>query len=122
MPEAVIVEALRTPIGRGKPVKGDLSGIHPAHLLAAVQQGVVEGAGVDPAEIEQVVGGCVTQAGEQSNNLTRVAWLSRNKGWQTGGTTIDTQCGSGQQTNHMISAFVRAGCIDAGVACGVEMM
>ncbi len=122
MPEAVIVEALRTPIGRGKPVKGDLSGIHPAHLLAAVQQGVVEGAGVDPAEIEQVVGGCVTQAGEQSNNLTRVAWLSRNKGWQTGGTTIDTQCGSGQQANHMISAFVRAGCIDAGVACGIEMM
>jgi acetyl-CoA C-acetyltransferase len=120
--EAVIVEAVRTPIARGKMGKGDLSGFHPAHLLAKVQQALVDRAGVDPAVVEQVVGGCVTQAGEQSNNLTRVAWLSRGKGWRTGGTTVDTQCGSRQQANHIISAFVRAGSIDAGIACGVEVM
>jgi acetyl-CoA C-acetyltransferase len=122
MREAVIVEAVRTPIARGKMGKGDLSAFHPATLLAKVQQALVDRAGVDPAIIEQVVGGCVTQAGEQSNNLTRVAWLSRGKGWRTGGTTVDTQCGSGQQANHIISAFVRAGSIDAGIACGVEVM
>ena len=122
MREAVIVEAVRTPIARGKMGKGDLCAFHPAHLLAKVQQALVDRAGVDPAAIEQVVGGCVTQAGEQSNNLTRVAWLSRGKGWRTGGTTVDTQCGSGQQANHIVSAFVRAGSIDAGIACGVEVM
>ena len=122
MPEAVIVEALRTPIARGKPGKGHLSAFHPAQLLGRVQDGVVERAGIDPGDIEQVVGGCVTQAGEQSNNITRVAWLGRGKGWRTGGTTVDTQCGSGQQANHIISAFVRAGSIDAGIACGVEVM
>jgi acetyl-CoA C-acetyltransferase len=122
MREAVIVEAVRTPIARGKMGRGELSAFHPAHLLAKVQQAVVDRAGIDPVEIEQVVGGCVTQAGEQSNNLTRVAWLSRGKGWRTGGTTVDTQCGSGQQANHIVSAFVRAGSIDAGIACGVEVM
>ena len=94
MREAVIVEAVRTPIARGKPGVGDLSAFHAGTLLGKVQDAVVERAGVDPAEIEQVVGGCVTQAGEQSNNITRVAWLNRNKGWRTGGTTVDTQCGS----------------------------
>jgi acetyl-CoA C-acetyltransferase len=122
MREAVIVEAVRTPIARGKMGKGDLSAFHPATLLAKVQQALVDRAGIDPTVVEQVVGGCVTQAGEQSNNLTRVAWLSRGKGWRTGGTTVDTQCGSGQQANHIVSAFVRAGSIDAGIACGVEVM
>ncbi len=122
MREAVIVEAVRTPIGRGKPGVGDLSTYHPGTLLGMVQDALIERAGVDPAEIEQVVGGCVTQAGEQSNNITRVAWLNRNKGWRTGGTTVDTQCGSGQQANHIISAFIRAGSIDAGISCGVEVM
>jgi acetyl-CoA C-acetyltransferase len=122
MREAVIVEAVRTPIARGKPGVGDLSAFHAGSLLGKVQEAAVERAGVDPAQIEQVVGGCVTQAGEQSNNITRVAWLNRNKGWRTGGTTVDTQCGSGQQANHIISAFIRAGSIDAGIACGVEVM
>ena len=122
MREAVIVDAVRTPIARGKQGRGDLCSFHPAHLLARVQDTLVERNGIDPAVIEQVIGGCVTQAGEQSNNITRVAWLSRGKGWQTGGTTVDTQCGSGQQANHMIAAFVRANCIDAGIACGVEVM
>ncbi len=122
MREAVIVEALRTPIGRGKPGKGDLSGFHPVKLLAKVFDAVVERAGVDPGEVEQVVGGCVTQAGEQAGNLARHAWLERNKGWRTGGTTVDTQCGSGQQANHIVNAFIKAGSIDIGIAGGVEQM
>jgi acetyl-CoA C-acetyltransferase len=122
MREAVIVEALRTPIARGKMGKGDLSGIHPAALLASVQQGLVAKAGIDPQEIEQLIGGCVTQAGEQSNNIARNAWLSTGKSWHPGGTTVDTQCGSGQQANHLVRALVQVGSIDAGIACGVEVM
>ncbi len=122
MREAVIVEALRTPIARGKPIKGGLSGIHPAHLLGTIQGAVVERSGIDPADVEQIIGGCVTQAGEQSNNVTRHAWLSRGKNYEVAGTTVDAQCGSGQQANHMIASFVKSGSIDAGIACGVEVM
>ena len=122
MREAVIVEALRTPIGRGKMGRGGLSGIHPVKLLGEIQQAVIDKAGIDPKEVEQVIGGCVTQAGEQACNVTRNAWLERGNGWHTGGTTVDTQCGSGQQANHLISALVRAGSIDCGIACGVEVM
>jgi acetyl-CoA C-acetyltransferase len=122
MREAVIVEALRTPIARGKMGKGDLSGLHPAALLAKVQHGLVEKAGIDPKEVEQVIGGCVTQAGEQSNNIARHAWLSAGKSWHPGGTTVDAQCGSGQQANHLVRALVQVGSIDAGIACGVEVM
>ena len=122
MREAVIVEALRTPIGRGKPGRGGLSGIHPVRLLARMQAGVVERAGIAPRDVEQVIGGCVTQAGEQAGNVARNAWLMRGDGWHTGGTTIDTQCGSGQQANHLVSALVRAGQIDVGIGCGVEVM
>jgi acetyl-CoA C-acetyltransferase len=122
MREAVIVEALRTPIARGKMGRGDLSSLHAGQLLAKVQFGLCEKAGVDPKEIEQVIGGCVTQAGEQSNNIARHAWLSAGKGFHTGGTTIDTQCGSGQQANHLVRALVAAGSIDTGIACGLEMM
>jgi len=122
MREAVIVEALRTPIARGKAIKGALSAFHPAHLLAKVQDAVVTRAGMDPADVEQIIGGCVTQAGEQAGNLARNAWLSRGKGWRTGGTTVDTQCGSGQQANHLVSALIQSGNIDAGIACGVEVM
>ena len=74
MREAVIVEALRSPIARGKLGKGDLSGFHAAQLLAKVQYGVVEKAGIDPEDVEQIVGGCVTQAGEQAGNIVRNAW------------------------------------------------
>ena len=122
MPEAWIIEAKRTPIGRGKMGKGDLSGFHPAKLLEKVQTGVIESAGVDPQEVEQIVGGCVTQAGEQSNNVVRNAWLSRGDHYHVAGTTVDAQCGSAQQANHMVSSFVRAGSIDVGIACGVEVM
>jgi len=122
MREAVIVEALRTPIGKGKPQKGTLSAFHPAHLLARVQQAVVERAGIDPASVEQIIGGCVTQAGEQSNNVARNAWLTRGKDYGVAGTTVDTQCGSSQQANHLVSALIKAGSIDVGIACGVEVM
>ena len=122
MREAVIVEALRTPIARGKPIRGGLSAFHPATLLGVIQQAVVEKAGIEPAVVEQIVGGCVTQAGEQAGNVVRNAWLSRGNGFHTGGTTVDTQCGSGQQANHIISAFVKAGSVDVGIACGVEVM
>ncbi len=122
MPEAVIVEALRSPIGRGKPIKGHLSGIHPTKLLGQLQSAVVEKAGIDPALVEQVIGGCVTQAGEQSNNLARNAWLTRGREWGTGGTTVDAQCGSGQQANHLIAALVKSGSIDVGIGCGAEVM
>ena len=101
MPEAVIVEALRSPFARGKMGKGELSGIHPVVLLGQLQKAVIERAGLEPGDVEQVIGGCVTQAGEQSNNVVRHAWLSRGDDYTVAGTTVDTQCGSGQQANHM---------------------
>lgn len=122
MREAVIVEAVRSPIARGKMIKGDLSGMHTAHLFSRVQRAVCERAGIPPADVEQIIGGCVTQAGEQSNNITRQSWLSEGDDWTCGGTTIDTQCGSGQQANSLINALVKGGSIDVGIACGVEMM
>ncbi|RMF20296.1 MAG: acetyl-CoA C-acyltransferase, partial [Deltaproteobacteria bacterium] len=122
MPEAVIVEAVRTPIGKGKMGKGDLSSFHPATLLGMVQQAVVDRAGIDPAIVEQIVGGCVTQAGEQSNNVARNAWLTLGHHYEVAGTTCDAQCGSSQQANHLVASMVAAGMIDVGIACGVEVM
>ncbi|MFD4462277.1 steroid 3-ketoacyl-CoA thiolase [Nocardia sp. NPDC058480] len=115
----VIVEAVRTPIGKRR---GQLAGLHAAELLGLAQRGLLDRAGLDPAEVEQVIGGCVTQAGEQSNNVTRVAWLHAGLPWQTGATTIDAQCGSAQQANHLIAGLIATGAIDVGVACGVEAM
>jgi acetyl-CoA C-acetyltransferase len=115
----VIVEAIRTPIGKRA---GWLSGLHAAELLGAAQRGVVDRAGIDPLLVEQLIGGCVTQAGEQSNNVTRVAWLNAGLPWQTGATTIDAQCGSAQQANHLVAGLIAAGAIDVGIACGVEAM
>ena len=119
MPQPVIVEAVRTPIGRRN---GWLSGLHAAELLAAAQVEVVKRSGVDPAEIEQVVGGCVTQAGEQASNVTRNAWLSAGMPYEVAATTVDCQCGSSQQANHFVANLVGAGAIDVGIACGVELM
>ncbi len=122
MPEAVIVEALRTPIARGKVGKGWLSAVHPATLLGTVQRGVVERAGLGLSDVEQIIGGCVTQAGEQSNNIARYAWLAMGGDYTVAGTTVDAQCGSGQQANHLARALVQAGSIDIGMGCGVEVM
>ena len=115
----VIVEAVRTPIGKRN---GWLSGLHAAEILGAAQVAVLERAGIDPLLVEQVIGGCVTQGGEQSNSVTRTAWLNSGLPWQTGATTIDAQCGSAQQANHLIAGLISTGAIDVGVACGVEAM
>ncbi|HJC28061.1 MAG TPA: steroid 3-ketoacyl-CoA thiolase [Candidatus Dietzia intestinipullorum] len=119
MGNPVIVEAVRTPIGKAR---GALSGLHPAHLLGASQKEVVRRAGIDASLVEQVVGGCVTQAGAQGNNVTRGAWLASGLPWQTACTTIDCQCSSAQQANHFIANLIHAGAMDAGIACGVESM
>ena len=115
----VIVAAARTPIGRRG---GWLSGLHAAELLGAAQQAVVDRAGIDPALVEQVIGGCVTQAGEQSNNITRTAWLHAGLPQGAGCTTVDCQCGSAQQSTHLIAGLIAIGAIDVGIACGVEAM
>jgi acetyl-CoA C-acetyltransferase len=122
MREAVIIEAVRTPIARGKAVKGWLSGLHATKLLSLSLRGVLEKAGVDREHLDQIIGGCVTQAGEQAGNVVRNAWLSVGDTYQVGGTTIDAQCGSAQQANHLISAMIKAGSIDCGIAGGVESM
>jgi acetyl-CoA C-acetyltransferase len=115
----VIVGAVRTPIGRRN---GWLSGLHAAELLGAAQRGLLDRTGVDPAAVEQVIGGTVTQAGEQSNNIARTAWLHAGLPHGTGGTTIDAQCGSAQQSTHLVAGLIAAGAISCGIACGVEAM
>ncbi len=122
MPEAVIVEACRTPIGRGKAIVGDLNGFHAAELLGLSLSEVLRRAGVEHADVDLVAGGCVTQAGEQSGNVARNAWLSLGKDYTAGGLTVDAQCGSAQACNHMISALIASGSANIGIACGVESM
>ncbi|MBZ5736248.1 steroid 3-ketoacyl-CoA thiolase [Nocardioides sp. TRM66260-LWL] len=119
MGNPVIVDAVRTPLGRRK---GWLAGVHPAVLLGFVQREVCVRAGVDPELVEQVVGGCVTQAGEQSNDMVRRAWLHAGLPQHTAGTAIDAQCGSGQQAAHLVHDMIAAGSISVGIACGVEAM
>ncbi|MEA5367555.1 steroid 3-ketoacyl-CoA thiolase [Amycolatopsis sp., V23-08] len=115
----VVVEAVRTPIGKRG---GLLAGLHAAELLGAAQLALLDRAGIDPALVEQLIGGCVTQAGEQSNNVTRTAWLHAGLPETAGATTIDAQCGSAQQATHLIAGLIAADAIDVGVACGVEAM
>jgi acetyl-CoA C-acetyltransferase len=120
MSDPVIVEAVRTPIGRRN---GWLSGLHATHLMAIPMNEVVRRAGIERGSVEQIVGGCVTQAGEQSNNVTRNAWLSdKANPYEVGATTIDCQCGSSQQASHLVSGLIATGAIDIGIACGVEVM
>src|SRR4051812_7710009 len=119
MGNPVIVEAVRTPLGKRN---GWLAGVHPAALLGFAQAEVLRRAGIDPELVDQVVGGCVTQAGEQSNDMVRRAWLYAGLPQRTGATAIDAQCGSGQQSAHLVHDMVAAGTIDVGIACGVESM
>jgi acetyl-CoA C-acetyltransferase len=119
MAQPVIVEAVRTPIGKRN---GWLSGFHAAELLGKVQVELVKKAGVDPGSVEQIVGGCVTQAGEQASNVTRTAWLSQGLPFETAATTVDCQCGSAQQANNFIANLISADAIHSGIACGVEAM
>jgi acetyl-CoA C-acetyltransferase len=115
----VIVDALRTPIGRRG---GGLSSLHPAEVLARVQKGLIDRSGIDPAAVGQVVGGCVSQVGEQSFNVTRTAWLSAGLPLETAATTIDTQCGSSQQATNLATSLIGSGVVDVAIACGVELM
>ena len=119
MGTAVIVEAVRTPIGKRG---GALAGLHAAEILGSAQTALVDRAGIEPGLVEQVAGGCVTQAGEQSSNITRTAWLHAGLPYQTGCQTVDAQCGSAQQAAHLIAGLIAAGAIEAGIACGVEAM
>lgn len=119
MREVLVVEAVRSPIGRRK---GGLAGLHPAELLGIVQKACVERAGVDPAAIGQVVGGCVSQVGEQSYNVARTAWLAQGLPKEVAATTVDSQCGSSQQATTLAAGLVGAGIEDLVLACGVEMM
>jgi acetyl-CoA C-acetyltransferase len=117
--QPVIVEAVRTPIGKRN---GWLSGLHAAELLAEAQVALVKRAGIEPGQVEQIVGGCVTQAGEQASNVTRNAWLSAGMPYETAATTVDCQCGSAQQASHFVNNLIAADAIDIGISCGVEAM
>jgi len=115
----VIVEAVRTPIGKRN---GWLSELKAVELLRHAQTQVIERAGIDPGDVQEIVGGCVTQAGEQGSNVTRNAWLSTGLDPEVACTTVDSQCGSSQQANHLVAGLVAAGGVDVGIACGVEAM
>ncbi len=119
MTEAVSVEAVRTPIGRRN---GALSGVHPAELLGAAQVELIKRTGIDPAQVEQIFGGCGTQAGEQSFNIARTAWLGQGLPYEVAATTIDCQCGSSQQANHLVAGLIAGGVLDVAIGCGVEAM
>jgi acetyl-CoA C-acetyltransferase len=119
MGEPVIVEAVRTPIGKRN---GWLSGLKAPHLLAAAQFAAIERAGLAPGDVDQLIGGCVTQAGQQASNVTRNAWLSRGVDYTAAATTIDCQCGSGQQANNLMVGLIATGGARVGIACGVEQM
>ncbi|WP_406267889.1 thiolase family protein [Actinacidiphila glaucinigra] len=121
MRDAVIVEAVRTPIGKGKP-GGALAGTHPVELLAHTLKELVGRSGIDPALVDDVIGGTVDQVGEQAMNTTRWAWLSAGFPDSVPATTVDRQCGSSQQAVHFAAQGVVAGAYDVVVACGVESM
>ncbi|RVW02705.1 thiolase family protein [Rhodococcus xishaensis] len=126
MRDAVIVEAVRTPIGRGKSAaaksSGALHGMHPVDLLAHSLSALVERAGLDPALIDDVIGGTVTQVGEQGQNITRSALLAAGFPESVPGTTVDRQCGSSQQAVHFAAQGVISGAYDIVAAVGVESM
>src|ERR1043165_4721600 len=123
MGNPVIVEATRSPIGKRN---GWLSGLHATELLGATQKALVEKAGLDSrfeaGPAGKVGGGCVSQFGEQSTNITRVSWLVAGLPEHVGAMTVDCQCGSGQQATGLVAGLIAAGAIDVGIACGIEAM
>src|SRR3954451_12544732 len=119
MPNAVIVDAIRTPQGRRN---GKLKDVHPVDLVADVLRELVSRNGVDPALVEDVIMGCVMQVGEQGINVGRNAALAAGFPESTIGTTIDRQCGSSQQSAHFAAQGVMAGAYDVVIAAGVENM
>ena len=117
--EAVIVDCARTAFGKRK---GALAGWHPTDLLGLVLRTIVERNDIDAERIDDVVGGCVTQSGEQGCNVTRNAWVAAGLPWSVPATSVDRQCGSSQQAAHFVAQGVIAGAYDIGIACGVESM
>ncbi len=120
--EVVIVEAVRTPIGRGHPEKGQFRDVHPNDLLGATYTEVIKRAGIEPGQVEDVLAGCVQQFGEQSSNVARNAWLQAGLPYETPGSTIDRQCGSAQQAVNFGAALVGTGVHDVVIGSGVEHM
>ena len=120
--EVVIVEAVRTPVGRGHLEKGYYKDVHPSTLLASVFGALYERSGVDPAETGDVIAGCVQQFGEQAFNVGRNAWLQAGLPMETPATTIDRQCGSAQQAVNFAAALIAADIHDVAVGGGVEHM
>ena len=120
--EVVIVEAVRTPIGRGHAEKGLYKDVHPAALLGRTYREVLDRAGVDPAEVEGVIAGCVQQLGEQSFNIARTAWLHEGLPIEAAATTVDRQCGSAQQGVNFGATLIAAGVHDVVIGAGVEHM
>ena len=119
MSEVVIVEAVRSPIGRRN---GGLATVHPADLLGHVHNELISRSGIDPAEVGQVITGCVSQIGEQSFNIGRTAWLAAGLPQEVANTTLDTQCGSSQQATNLAYALIAGGVVDVAIAGGVEVM
>ena len=117
--EAVIVDTIRTAFGKRK---GALAHWHPTDLLGHTLRHLLERNDVDPAVIDDVVGGCITQSGEQGTNVTRNAWVAAGLPWRVPATTVDRQCGSSQQAVQFVAASVMAGIYDIAIACGVESM
>jgi acetyl-CoA acyltransferase len=120
--EVVIVEAVRTPIGRGHKEKGYYKDVHPNELLGRSYREVIERAGIDPSEVEDVVAGCVQQYGEQMFYVARNAWLQAGLPIETPATTVDRQCGSAQQAVNFAAALIAAGVHDVVIGSGVEHM
>jgi acetyl-CoA C-acetyltransferase len=119
MPDVVIVDAVRSPVGRRN---GGLSTVHPADLLAAVLNALVRRSGIDPGAVGQMVTGCVSQVGEQSFNVGRTAWLTAGLPASVATTTVDAQCGSSQQAANLAACLIASGTVDVAVASGVESM
>jgi acetyl-CoA acyltransferase len=121
MHDAVIIDAVRTPIGKGKP-SGSLARVHPVELLAHTLRTLTDRTGIDPAQVDDVIGGCVDQVGEQALNTTRWAVLSAGFPETVPATTVDRQCGSSQQAVHFAAQGIISGAYDIAIACGVESM
>jgi acetyl-CoA acyltransferase len=122
MNEVVIIDAVRTPIGRGHAEKGYYKDIHPADLLGLTYTELLSRAGLDAAEVEYVIAGCVQQFGEQTMNIARNAWLQEGLPMEASASTIDLQCGSGQQAVSVGAALIASGIHDVVIGSGVEHM
>ncbi|MBS1675912.1 MAG: steroid 3-ketoacyl-CoA thiolase, partial [Actinobacteria bacterium] len=120
--EVVIVEAVRTPVGRGHLEKGYYRDLHPSNLLARTYAELISRAGIDPAEVGTIFAGCVQQVGEQSLNIARNAWLEAGLPEEVPATTLDIQCGSAQQSVNVAATSIAAGVCDVAIGGGVESM